>query len=165
MHRRSVLFPDPDLPNSTTTSPGMTSRLIPLSTSRGPKYLWRFSTRTRGRPLMGVDTELTDVALTESAFQPALEIGEHRRQRPVHGGGEDESLEVPEVLLPGELSSLEQLHRLETRPEQAHQGRVLQHGDELVAGGRDDHAEGLGQHHPAHELAGGHPQRAGRPRL
>ncbi len=49
-HRRSVLFPDPDLPKMTTTSPWSTSMSIPLSTSRLPKDLWRFSTLTTAFP-------------------------------------------------------------------------------------------------------------------
>src|SRR5438132_3490467 len=152
MHRRSVLFPEPDRPKRTTTSPGMTLRLIPFRTSSGPKYLWRFSTRTRGRPSVGVDTELSDVALAQAPLQPSLEVREHRCQGPVHDCGEDESLQVAEIGLPGELGPPEQLHGCQARPEDAHQGRVLEHGDELVAGGRDDHPERLRQHHTAHQL-------------
>ena len=43
MHRSNVDLPDPDRPKITTTSPACTSMSTPRSTSRAPKYLWRFS--------------------------------------------------------------------------------------------------------------------------
>ena len=44
--RRSVDFPDPDAPMRQMTSWGATDRSIPRSTSRAPKDLWTFSSRT-----------------------------------------------------------------------------------------------------------------------
>ena len=41
MQRSSVLLPDPERPKITTTSPLWTSMLMPFSTSRLPKDLWR----------------------------------------------------------------------------------------------------------------------------
>src|SRR5262249_27619965 len=48
--RRSVLFPEPDAPRSTTHSPAMTSRLILLSTgSTMPPCSWRVKDLLRSR--------------------------------------------------------------------------------------------------------------------
>ena len=48
MQRRSVLFPEPERPKTTTTCPGWTSRFTSFSTSCPLKDFHRFSTRTAG---------------------------------------------------------------------------------------------------------------------
>src|SRR5271155_2281008 len=48
MQRRKVDLPEPDGPRMHITSPRPTSRLMPLSTSRRPKYLCTPSARTIG---------------------------------------------------------------------------------------------------------------------
>src|ERR1700749_1292055 len=46
MQRRNVDLPDPDGPSRHITSPRLTSRLMPLRTSRRPKRLWTPSALT-----------------------------------------------------------------------------------------------------------------------
>src|SRR4051794_40254574 len=48
MHRMNVDFPEPDGPMMHSTSPGWTSRVMPLSTSTGPNVLRTSSARTSG---------------------------------------------------------------------------------------------------------------------
>src|SRR5215207_3950453 len=48
MHRRKVDLPDPDGPMTHMTSRGATSRLMPLSTSKWPNFLWTSSALTIG---------------------------------------------------------------------------------------------------------------------
>src|SRR5437588_6477066 len=48
MQRKNVLFPDPDGPIMHITSRGCTSRLMPRSTSRRPKFLCTASAFTMG---------------------------------------------------------------------------------------------------------------------
>lgn len=48
MHRRKVDLPEPEGPMRQNTSPGFTSRSMPLSTSTWPKDLWTPSALTIG---------------------------------------------------------------------------------------------------------------------
>src|ERR1700682_5157845 len=44
MARSSVVFPPPDVPSSATTSPLLSRKETPLSTSASPRRLWTFET-------------------------------------------------------------------------------------------------------------------------
>src|SRR5918998_5565385 len=87
MHLRSVLFPEPERPKTTTTSPLAMSRSIPFRTSFSPNTL-----RTPRRLIIGDAsvpmraTPLSHVALLEPLFEPSLEVGEDARKDPVDKG-------------------------------------------------------------------------------
>src|ERR1700691_1978897 len=64
MMRSTVLFPEPEAPISTSTSPGRTSRLISLSTCVAPKDLL-----TPLRLMMGLEAAVVVVAvMTTGSF-------------------------------------------------------------------------------------------------
>src|SRR6185312_14043116 len=71
----SVDLPQPDGPTSTTNSPELTSRLMPWSTGRAPKFLLRL---LRVSDAMVISSGLFDRALGQAAYEipPAEEVDE-----------------------------------------------------------------------------------------
>jgi hypothetical protein len=95
------------------------------------------------------------------ALDEPLPDREQRRQSQVPGRGDDEQRDRLEV---GGVDPLHRGEKLEVT-DHHHQRGGLQHRDGLVAGRRDDHPHGLGQHDPAQRLRPRHPQRPRRLRL
>src|SRR5215210_5597348 len=155
MHRSSVLFPEPERPKITTTSPCATSRLTPLKTSFCPNTLRTSRRLTIWRALVSMRTAVPHVAPGEPPLQPCLEVGEDARQEPVDQGRDNERLQILEVLAAYLRGPVEEL----LGADDTDQGGVFDHGDELVARRRDDDPHGLREHDPAHRLRACHPQR------
>src|SRR5918998_330081 len=153
MHRSSVLLPEPERPKMTTTSPGATSRLTPLRTSFTPNTL-RTSRRLTIGLLVSMRTTVPHVALPEPLLEPALEVGEDARQDPVDKGSNHERLQVLEVL----AANLGGPEKDLLDPDDADQGGVFDHGDELVARRRDYDPDRLREHDAAHRLRARHPE-------
>ena len=162
--RSRVDLPDPDRPKMTITSPRCSSRSTSRSTSWLPYALCSPDTRTRtsspviphplrarapGRhPRIGADSRTYPVAILASSR--LWKKREDRRQRPVEERHQHVGLEVLEVGLADQLAAPEHLGARHGDAEERHEGGVLHHRDELVAGRRDDHPHRLRQHHAAH---------------
>src|SRR5687768_13557013 len=100
MHLRSVLFPDPERPKITTTSPSTMSRSMPFRTSFSPKTLRRPRRLTIEGASMPMRAAFPHVALREPPLQPPLEVGEDAGEYPVYDRCHHQRLKVLEVLAP-----------------------------------------------------------------
>src|SRR5258708_3021459 len=166
MQRRNVDFPEPDGPRTTTTSPGATSRSMPLSTSSRSKDLCTLRALTKGggtsdgapspsgrcTVMLRAGTTASDRPLPKAvpcatAFMAApivaLDGGLHdvqdRGHHEIPGDGDEKQRDDLEGPVVDRLHGIEQIaHR-----DDAHQRGRLDHADQLVAGRRDDRAHGL----------------------
>src|SRR5215213_3934482 len=154
MHRKSVLFPEPERPKMTTHSPLATSRSTPFSTSWSPKNLWISRSSTTGRTSVPMRTTVPHIIPLEPLLQPSLEVGEDAREDPIDKGRHDKRLKVLEVLASDLGGAEEELLGADDTDE----GGVFDHGDELVARRRDYDPYGLGKHYAAHGLRPRHPE-------
>ena len=73
MQRRKVDFPDPEGPRIQSTSPSVTSSVMPLSTSVGPNRFRTSRAETTGEGAMGSSGDVT--ALRAPAFEWSLADG------------------------------------------------------------------------------------------
>src|SRR5215218_6661335 len=126
MHRRSVLFPEPERPKITTHSPLDTSRSTPCSTSWSPKDLWISRRSTTGLVSLTTRTTIPHVASLQPFLQPTLEVGEDAREDPVDHGRHHQRLQALEVLASDLGGAEEQL----LDADDAKEGGVFDHGDE-----------------------------------
>src|SRR3712207_6156384 len=94
MHLRSVLFPEPERPKTTTTSPLAMSRSIPLRTSLSPNTLRTPRRLTIGDASVPMRAALPHVARLEPLFEPCLEVGEDARKQPVDQGRDHQRLQI-----------------------------------------------------------------------
>src|ERR687894_455034 len=155
MHLSSVLFPEPERPKITTTSPGPTSRFTPLSTSLSPNTLRTQRRLTTGRASVPMrTTALPDVAPGEPSFEAPLEIGEDARQEPVDQGRDHQRLQVLKVL----AANLRRPKKELLGADDTNQRRVLDHGYKFVARRRDADPDRLRKQDSAHRLRPRHPQ-------
>src|SRR5688572_28143383 len=122
MHLRSVLFPEPERPKITTTSPLAMSRSIPFRTSFSPNTFRTPRRLTIG--LVPMRAALPHVALPEPLFEPSLEVGEDAREDPVDQGRHHQRLQVLEVLAPNPRGAEQEL----LGADDADQGGVFDHG-------------------------------------
>src|SRR5215208_207882 len=109
MHLRSVLFPDPERPKITTTSPSAMSKSIPSSTSFSPNTLRRPRRLTIEWASVSMRVLLPHVALGEPSLQPPLEVGEDTGENPVNDGRHNQRLQVLEILAPDLRGAVEEL--------------------------------------------------------
>src|SRR5450759_743024 len=160
-HLSIVLLPDPLGPTTTTTWEALTSRLIPLSATKSPNFLWRSTMRIIGSPeskLLFTLPEAPSSFVSIPFREPYLEILDHPHHRDRHQQEEDcyadQRCDVG-VLSHSFLADQERL----LEPDERDQRRVLCEHDELV-GQRWYHAAyRLRQHHVPHGLQVGHSQR------
>src|SRR5260370_14954584 len=111
MARRSVVFPLPEGPRSATTSPLLSSKETPLSTSLSPSRLCTFETIS---------------SLMEANPQPESDREAQSDQHHVDDGkGADD---VDRARTPERYD--ERADHFGARPQQIHAGRVLAHEDE-----------------------------------
>ena len=158
MQRRSVVLPVPDRPMSITASRRRTSRSIAAqdvvarrSTSRCPRRSTITSPRCAGgfgaraasawcwRCVGRIGRHRSDLA--QRALQPLLEVAEDDGQHPVDERRDEEGLEAAAVARADGPRPQQQLLDRDDRDQRA----VLDHGDELVADGRDHDPDGLRQ--------------------
>src|SRR5664279_6371683 len=124
MQRRKVLLPDPEGPMRQRTSPGLTTRSIPRSTSRRPNDLWTWVARTIGS-LMGGQPR--SVGHGRNRLDPDVEEG---LADPLDGGrGKGPSRPPRVVALDVVLPDGEQRGE-----EEVPQARHQQERDDLVVG-------------------------------
>src|SRR5918995_2111630 len=154
MHLRSVLFPEPDRPKTTTTSPLAMSRSIPFRTSFSPNTLRTPRRLTIGAASVPMRAALPHVARLEPLFEPCLEVGEDARKEPVDKGRDHQRLQALEVL----AADLRGAEKELLEADDANERGVFDHGDELVARRRDDDPYGLRQHYAPHSLRPRHTQ-------
>src|SRR5918998_590313 len=147
MHRSSVLLPEPERPKTTTTSPLAMSRSIPFRTSFSPNTLRTPRRLTMGDASVPMRAALPHVARLEPLLEPRLEVGEDAREDPVDKGRDHQRLQILEVL----AADLRGAEKELLDAGEANERGVFDHGDELVARGRDDD--------PPHRLRPRHPQR------
>src|SRR5687768_740824 len=101
MHRRSVLFPEPDRPKITTTSLSAMSRSTPFKTSFSPNTLRRPRRLTmEGASVPMRAAAFSYVASGQSPLQPSLEVGEDAGEYPVDDRRHHQHLQILEVLAP-----------------------------------------------------------------
>src|SRR5918998_4791533 len=156
MHLRSVLFPDPERPKTTTTSPSAMSRSMPFKTSFSPNTLRRPRRLTmEGASVPMRAAAFPHVALGQSPLQASLEVGEDAGEYPVDDRRHHQHLQVLEVLAADLQSPEEQL----LSADEADQGGVFHHGDDFVGSRGDDPPHGLREHYTAHGLRPRHAQR------
>src|SRR5215217_8302 len=98
MHLRSVLFPDPERPKITMTSPPAMSRSTPFRTSFSPNTLRTPLRLTIEWASVPMRAALPHVALREPPLQTPLEVGEDAGEYPVYDGCHHQRLQVLEVL-------------------------------------------------------------------
>ena len=169
MQRRNVDLPEPDGPSMHITSPRLTSRSIPFSTSRRPKRLCTPSALT-----IGSVTARPRAPNAEARDSSLRRCSEREKPRPKRRSMKYcptyRTLVIARYQMLATISSgivlkfarvdlLRREQQLEHRPEHEHQRGVLEHRDRLVAGRRDDHPHRLRQHDPPHDLKAAHPQR------
>src|SRR5665809_19056 len=95
------------------------------------------------------------VAAAHPPLELGLEVREHARNQPVHSRGNDQRFHRSKILLTNLGGSKEQF----SNTDEADQGGVLEHGDELVSRGWDHEAQGLGKDDAARRLGGAHRKR------
>src|SRR5918997_4316855 len=154
MHLRSVLFPEPERPKTTTTSPLAMSRSIPFRTSFSPNPLRTPRRLTIGAASVPMRAALPHVAGLEPLFEPSLEVGEDARKEPVDKGRDHQRLQALEVLAADLRGAVKDL----LGTDEAKERGVFDHGYELVARRRDDDPHGLWQHYAPHRLRPRHTQ-------
>src|SRR5574341_60947 len=170
MQRRSVLLPEPLGPITTTTSPRPTSRWTPRSTSSRRKRLCTSTHWTMGAVESGIrsvppachDTErareqrfrLIAFTCSHDSFQFGLQEAKPGDDCQVPERGDRIHLHDLEAL---PCLYLRRVQEFDYADREGHR-RVLEHGDELVAGRRDHHSNGLRQDDATHRLQVGHSQ-------
>src|ERR1035441_4199004 len=125
MQRRKVLLPEPEGPMRQRTSPGLTTRSMPLRTSRRPKDLWTWVARTIGS-LMGCQPRC--VGHGRSRLDPDVEEGLAQALDRGRGKGPSRPPRVVaiDVVLPdGEQRGEEEVPQARHQPER---------GDPVVGG-------------------------------
>src|SRR3990172_4829277 len=171
MQRRNVVLPEPLGPMTTTTSPRSTSIVTPRSTSSRPKRLSTSRARNMGSAIAPTfyapPAPASNAAAAHNRQRPR-----EQRLRPLPLGDSEGALElrlkqaedgdeheIPEGRHRIHLHHFEALrslylrrvHQLHDADGERHRC-VLEHGYQLVAGGRHDYPQGLRQDHPSHRL-------------
>src|SRR3970282_2422053 len=146
MGRMKVHLPDPEGPMMTNTSPRRTRRLIPRNAWNSSNHFLTFSQTMMSSPVSIRSIRLMLAASTRADAQPHLGPaacdGHRLAHHEIEGGGEQIDLahRPQELALLGD--SAENPEQLE-QADDGHQGRVLEHADELAHDGRDDQAQRL----------------------
>src|SRR4030042_5513686 len=144
--RSKVPLPEPLRPMMTTTSFWVTEKDTPFRTCRRSNHLCKFSTRMISLSLIGVPHTFFHIS-----YRPGRDDG----QDPIEESCDDEHLHKLTV------------HTGKTAGTEGHfpdahdgdLGRILLHGNELVANIRDDHTDRLRQDYAAQDLHAIHTDR------
>ena len=166
MQRRRVVLPQPLGPRSTTTSPRMTSTVMPRRTSSAAEALLRVDhlhhrrdaharRRSEDRHHAGEERlGLVSLARGEEPLEFRLKNAESGDDHEVPEGGDRVELHHLEVAGGLDLGGVQQLDDADRECDRS----VLEHRDEFVAGRRDHDAQRLGQDDAPHRLEVGHAQ-------